>query len=323
MKRLFFTAGPAQSYPTLETHLKPAWEKDILSINHRGTEFKIIYNSVRKELKDILGIPEEYEIFFFASANEIWERLIQNLVETTSFHFDNGAFGARFFWVAQQLKKKPLRYKVEDGESMKKRYPGKLIAVDCVSSLPYPQFDYSKLDAVYFSVQKGFGLPAGLGVCILSPAAIEKSRMLQQQGVSTGSYHSFTEIALFSEKSQTPETPNVLAIYLLWQVLLDMKKKGLETIRQETEDKADMLYRYFRNHHSWKPFVKKEADRSKTIIVVDTGDDTERIIRTLAKKNIEITPGYGDRKDTQIRISNFPAHTIEDVERLLEELERI
>lgn len=356
--RLFFTAGPSQSYPTVASHVQDALKRDILSISHRGGEFQVIFNNVRNGLKRLLDIPEEYEIFFFSSATEIWERLIQNCVQETSFHFDNGAFGNRFYQTAKQLKKKALRYNVSDGESfnygsvlipheteligfthnesstgvmldfedmyaVKKQRPDALVAVDVVSSIPYPVIDFSRLDAVFFSVQKGFGLPAGLGVCILSPAALKKAAQLTEKGANVGSYHSFAELKAYADKAQTPETPNVLNLYLLWRIIEDFEKKGLQTIRTEIDEKADMLYRFFYTHHSWKPFVKQEQHRSRTLAVIETGEDTKRIITTLAKDNIEIGAGYGTYKDTHIRIANFPSHTIADMEKLIDKLEKL
>ena len=51
----------------------------------------------------------------------------------------------------------------------------RLLAVDAVSSLPYPDFDYTKLDSVFFSVQKGFGLPSGLGVWMANDKCLAKA----------------------------------------------------------------------------------------------------------------------------------------------------
>ena len=66
----------------------------------------------------------------------------------------------------------------ENIHKVAKQYPDKLIAVDAVSSAPYGDLDYRLLDIVFFSVQKLFGLPAGLGILIVSPRAIEKSEQL-------------------------------------------------------------------------------------------------------------------------------------------------
>ena len=62
----------------------------------------------------------------------------------------------------------------------------RLLAVDAVSSLPYPDFDYTILDSVFFSVQKGFGLPAGLGVWMVNDRCIAKAEQLLSRGISIG-----------------------------------------------------------------------------------------------------------------------------------------
>ena len=67
--------------------------------------------------------------------------------------------------------------------SFKTKHPDALLVVDAVSSLPYPDFDYSKLDSVFFSVQKGFGLPAGLGVWMVNDRCLAKAEQLSQKEV--------------------------------------------------------------------------------------------------------------------------------------------
>jgi phosphoserine aminotransferase len=81
-----------------------------------------------------------------------------------------------------------------------------LIVVDAVSSLPYPDFDFTKLDSVFFSVQKGFGLPAGLGVWIVNEKCIAKAEHLLSKGISIGSYHSIP--GLKATRRQTSDSGN-------------------------------------------------------------------------------------------------------------------
>lgn len=357
-KRLFFTAGPSQIYSTVPHHISAAIAANIPSISHRGPQFTEIMQGAQSGLKELLRIPQDYHIFFFASATEIWERLIQNCVETTSFHFVNGSFGERFYWTAERLQKKPLMveasmgegfniskvvvpkevemiclthnesssgvmWQMEDIHQLSEQYPDKLIAIDVVSSIPYPSFNYEKVDAVYFSVQKGFGLPAGLGVLILSPRAFAKSLALEKKAVSTGSYHSFSVLKEFDEKGQTPETPNVLNIYLLDKVIQDYLTYGIEKIRKETDEKADMLYSYFEKHDRYSLAVPNPRDRSRTLVVIDTKGDSKNIVTYLDTQNIEVGYGYGKAKETQVRIANFPTHSKDDVERLIEAFKKI
>ena len=59
--------------------------------------------------------------------------------------------------------------------NLARRYPEKLMAVDVVSSCPDARVDYSLVDCAFFSVQKCFGLPAGLGVLMVSERAMSRS----------------------------------------------------------------------------------------------------------------------------------------------------
>jgi aspartate aminotransferase-like enzyme len=78
----------------------------------------------------------------------------------------------------------------------KSKFPDSLIVVDAVSSLPYPQFDYTKIDSVFFSVQKGFGLPAGLGVWVVNDQMHREGRItFSSKGISIGTYHNLPTLA--------------------------------------------------------------------------------------------------------------------------------
>jgi phosphoserine aminotransferase len=352
MKRLYFTAGPSQLYSSVPKYIEEALAADIPSISHRGQQFVDIFNDTRASLKELLNVPEDFEILFFSSATEIWERIIQNCVESVSTHFVNGSFGERFHWTAKMLGKKPtiieapfgegftiskvkvpdnselmafthnesssgVMWQVEDIYALGEKYPDKLIAIDVVSSIPYPKIDYEKVDLVYFSVQKGFGLPSGLGVLIASPRAMSKQRDMLNKGILTGTYHSFNVMKNFADKGQTTETPNVLNIYLLGKICREYIDYGIGNIRKETDEKAAMLYDYFEKHDRFSLSVKNKRDRSQTLVVVNTGGESKKIVKFLETLDIEIGYGYADAKETQIRIANFPAHSKEDVERLI------
>jgi phosphoserine aminotransferase len=203
-------------------------------------------------------------------------------------------------------------------ERFKDRYPDKLIAVDVVSSLPYPEIDFSKIDLTYFSVQKGFGLPAGLGVCIISPEAFQRSAFLQRKGLNVGSYHNFQYLNKYHLRAQTPETPNVFNLFLLHKVVADMQKTDLNKMRKDLDARAKIIYDYFESHPKYNPFVEDTKDRSPTMIVIRTYGDSTDIIKHLKKDGMIIGGGYGDLKDQHIRIANFPSHTMEEVKGIVD-----
>jgi phosphoserine aminotransferase len=352
-----FTPGPSQLYFTVEDHLRQVIRKNIGSLSHRSKEFEMISKEATEGLKQLLSIPSDFHVFFTGSATEVWERSIQNLVEANSFHFVNGAFSKRYFEIAGLLGKHPTKVEAQLGNGfdfevdipanteliavthnetstgvsipkdfisqLRAKQKNALIVVDAVSSLPFPQFDYSIVDSVFFSVQKGFGLPAGLGVWVVNDRCIAKAGSLQQKGISIGTYHNLPTLLANSKKNQTPETPNVLGIYLLSKIVTDFLGRGISAIRSETEYKAALLYNSLENHPTIKPFVENKEWRSKTVIVADTGSKTEAIVKLLNAKGYYPGDGYGELKKTQLRFANFPAHSKEQYENLVDLLNQI
>jgi phosphoserine aminotransferase len=110
-----FTPGPSQLYFTVKDHIKRAFRDGIPSLSHRSKEFESIFGSTSSRLKELLGIPDNFSIVYTSSATEIWERSIQSMVEQSSLHLVNGAFSKRYFEVAQQLMKVPVKFEVPEG----------------------------------------------------------------------------------------------------------------------------------------------------------------------------------------------------------------
>jgi len=347
----YFTVGPSELYPIVPSKIKQALKDGVLSISHRARIFDELFESTTNNLRTLLSVPKKHSIFFLSSGTEGMERIIQNMTKQKSFHLVNGAFAKKFYQMALQLKKEPLKIEVEYGASfdwkeisiprstelvcvtqnetstgvaidlkqiymLKRKNPKVLFAVDVVSSIPYVDVDYTKVDAVFFSVQKGFGLPSGLGVLIVSPAAINKSLSLEKQGVSTGSYHSFASLKECADKFETPETPNVLDIYLLNKVIQDMLKKGIDVFREETELKAKLIETCVENNPKLEYLAKNKKHRSQTTHVILVQEGSESCIRMLQKNKYLVNGGYGSMKNDCIRIANFPAHSIEDLKKL-------
>lgn len=354
MKKIFFTPGPTELFPEARKFIENALDENICSINHRSKEFMDVYRSTTDSLRLLLNIPENYSIFYLSSATECMDRIVQNCAEKNSFHFVNGAFADRFYKTAVELNRNAAKAVADYGKSfdfknteiknspelicftqnetstgvqintgeiygIKNKFPQSLTGADIVTSAPYVDLDFAKIDFAFFSVQKGFGMPSGLGVLIVNDNCMEKAAYLKSKNMA-GSYHNFISLHENAVKYQTTETPNMLGIYLLGKVCESMNSYGIERIRKETEEKAEMLYDFFDNHEYLKPFVKNKADRSKTIINIKTGDKQNEVKKMLAEKGIVVGSGYGKFKDTQIRIANFPMHRIDDVRKIIETL---
>jgi len=356
-KKFFFTPGPTQLYPGVELFIRKALSENVLSISHRSSAFKSIFKETTEGLRNLLKLPDHYHIAFTGSATEIWERLLQNLVTKSSLHFVNGSFSKRFFDISNALGFQALHLTVGDGQpfdldaiepdeaveliaitqnetsigfnfpaeainKLRNRYPEKVLAVDCVSSLPGVALDFSAIDTAYLSVQKCFGLPAGLGVWFFNDRCRNLAEEKISKGFSVGSYHSIPSLVKSGSKNQTPETPNVLAIFLLNEVVKDMLNRGLENIQKETNAKSAILYQLINELDSLEPFIKEKNNRSKTVIVADVQNESEALIDHLSNNSLIIGSGYGQYKSKHIRVANFPAHSKEQIEFLVDEIKR-
>ncbi|WP_420319241.1 aminotransferase class V-fold PLP-dependent enzyme [Ekhidna sp.] len=352
--KIYFTPGPAQLFYTFEEHLKRALSLDIPSISHRSSVFIKTIEETTEALKELLELPDGYNIYFLNSANEAWDRIIQNLVEHSSHHFANGAFSKKFYDFAKAQNKSSTIHEVSDGQvftdwtipseaeligitknetsvgftiteeeiaTLRKNNPDKLIALDVVSASPSLSVNFTNVDTAYLSVQKAFGLPAGLGIWIVNERCHEIAER-RASSTSIGSYRALPNLKKFGDKHQTPETPNMLAIYTLGKIAKDMLQIGLKRLRNDTIYKATLLNQAVESHSELEHFVTSKNHRSKTTIVANA-KNAEQIISSFEKKEIIIGTGYGKYKSNQIRIANFPTHSKESVEMVCDLLKEV
>ena len=350
MTKIYFTPGPSQLYPTVERHIQTALAEQVGSLSHRSDAFKQLYAAADQNLRTLLKVPKDYHILFFSSATEIWDRLLHSF-PGKAFFFVNGSFSERFRSFARNIGCEESSYEVPFGQGFESgkarlpegtvfcgmignetssgvmtppedyyevaaRNPDTLCFVDLVSGWPAYPLDLEKVDGAYFSVQKGFGLPAGVGVLIASPRAVEKVREDEANGHFRGNHRSLAAMADKAAKRQTVETPNVLGLYLLGKVAQDMTDQSY-ALYTDSQEKAELLYRFFDSHARWQPAVDTPRWRSETVVVLDTPNTASEIIQSLSEKGFVVGSGYGSRKADQIRIANFPAVSIDDVNALI------
>lgn len=345
--KINFTPGPSQLYFTVADHLRTAVREGIPSLSHRSKDFKTLYQEVVEGLQALMQIPSSHSIYLLGSASEIFERSISSLVREKSFHFVNGAFSQKYFDTAIALGKRAEKIEVPFGESfsgslvadadlialthnetstgvsfsldqiyaIKEKNPDSILIVDAVSSAPIPPFDFGKIDSLFFSVQKGFGLPAGLGVWIVNESCTAKAEELLSAQNLPDTFHQIPSLEKFYKNFQTPETPNVLGIYLFSKVIQDFLRRGIVVMRNESAYKSALLYQTLNNSTSLNSFVKDAQIQSQTVIVAES-DHPKRIVDLANAKGMAIGEGYGDHKSDQLRFANFPAHSKEQWEML-------
>ncbi|TAE04058.1 MAG: aminotransferase class V-fold PLP-dependent enzyme [Bacteroidetes bacterium] len=356
-KSIFLTPGPSELYFTVPDHIQTALRESICEISHRSKQFENVVRNTVSQLRTLLNVPEDYYVVFTGSATEIWERSIQNLAMDTTYHFVNGSFSQKFYDFSIALKRHAVKFEVPAGQGfdlenleipavaelicvtenetssgvtfplsdiykLREQYPDKLLIVDAVSIAPYADLDLTKVDSMFFSVQKCFGLPSGLGVWIFNEKCVQKAEALQKEGLAIGTYHSILSLIKDAKNSQTPSTPNMLGIYLLGKVAEDMNRKGVKAIRQEIDYKAALMYDVLSKNKKFELFVKEEKFRSQTVIVANLESESAPLINQIKEQGIVLGGGYGALKARQIRIANFPTHSKETFEKVADLIEK-
>jgi phosphoserine aminotransferase len=345
---LTFYPGPSQLYPQVKEYLLDAYQSGILSMNHRSTAFMDMLGHTLASLYEKLNIPPDYEIYFTTSATECWEIISQSLVEKSSLHVYNGAFGEKWTEYAQRLHPAFAQEfdlnSLPDAEAsehfaesdvlclthnetsngtglsyqslkqIRTNYHG-LIALDATSSMGGVFLPWETGDVWFASVQKCFGLPPGLGVLVVSPQAVQKALSLGRRN----HYNSLLFLRDNFLKKQTPYTPNTLAIYLLGRVMQGVPP--IEMVDDQIVKRAEELYDFLHDN-AFEVLVDNLAIRSPTVIAVRGEEAVITSLREKALANgLVLGKGYGTWKNTTLRIANFPAITDTDVNRLKEFLE--
>lgn len=332
-----FNVGPSKIQPKVRQYLADAYDNNILSISHRSKEFDNFSKAALQLLHQKLNIPLDYTILYTCSATESWEIISQDIITNQSLHFYNGEFGKKWYEYGKYINPKTIGHKFDENtaldlsnyaidpdvellaitlnetstgtqvqpkviDNIKNTFPDALIAIDTTSCLGGIIIEFEKYDIIYGSVQKCFGLPAGLGLLICSPRAIAKAT---KKGVN-GRYNSLLKMAEYIKIYQTTYTPNVLGIYLLSKVLNDMPNV-VETDKL-IKTRASEWYKFIPTLNGCHLHIDNISTQSDTIITVgSTVELVAKIKKEAQFAGIELGSGYGVLKNSTFRIANFPA----------------
>ena len=347
MSKITFAPGPSKVYDAVPAYFQDAYAQGILSANHRSGQFMDIYRDTERLFKEKLSVPEDYRLLFTSSATENWEIISQSLVRHSSYHIYSGSFGKKWFGFAQHINPAAQAMVLDKNreidvdilniptdadllaitqnetsnatqvknsvlESLTSTYPDKMLAVDTTSSMAGIYLDFSLADIWYASVQKCFGLPAGLGVLVLSSKAVEKVAAIGEHG----KYNSLSFMLENADNYQTHYTPNVLGIYFLKRVLEDMP--SIKDVHEKTESRMRELERVVSASASLDFLVSNEVCRSRTVLGVSGEEAFIKEIKKAAEdQGMTLGGGYGPLKPTSFRIANFPAITDAEFDRLV------
>lgn len=361
MAPVTFNPGPSQVSQETLRDMESAMREGVLTMSHRSTHFRTISELAVRGLRTFFGIPQDYAVFYTSSATEAMELTIRNLVRTTSFHYVHGSFSKLFADVSARLYKQAIRDEAPWGQgnrytavhapaeaelicmtynetstgvmctnadvaAVRAAHPHMLLAVDITSIAAMQQLNIADADIWVCSVQKGFGLPSGLGLMFVSPRAVAKAKELEQDGTNLAGTFTFSAMQECMEKGfQTICTPNTLNIYLLGKQLVRWNQSGgLAEQEKRTREKAQMVSAFVEHHPALNFYVQDASQRSTSVLCIQADPHRIAAMHEAAKaEGITLGSGYGKLKTDTFRIANFPAIQPADIWKLTTVLERV
>lgn len=344
---LSFYPGPSKVHPEALEFIQEAFDQGIVSINHRSARFEALLKDTLEVLHAKWNIPSNYTIYFVSSATEAWEIIAQSLIEKQSLHLYNGAFGKKWAHYTQQIYPQAqsisfdaqarlssvdlpslaeidticlVQSETSNGTGQtiaRSLYGESLIAVDATSSMGGIELPWAEADVWLASVQKCLGIPAGLGIMICSPKALARAEKL-------GRKSHYNDILLMEEnrkRFQTHYTPNVLSIYVLNR--LTHLLPNLSVIDAQTRKKMEIWEHFWLTNTNWglQCLIENPELRLPTVLALQGDPEQIQLIQqTCLAAGIELGKGYGEWQANTVRIANFPSHTENDIQTLIQVL---
>lgn len=269
-----FSAGPA----TLPLPVLERAQAELLSVNgtgvsvmemsHRSEMFEAILASAKQGIRDLMEIPETYEVLFLhGGASMQFDMVPMNFLPadgsadyivtgtwgkkaaaeakvfgTVNTIYDSGPTGFRTAPLQEELRFDPnakyIHYtsnETVDGVEFKYEIDGGNVPVVCdaSSNILSKPFDLSKYALIYAGAQKNMG-PSGVTMVIIHQSLVER---VPQNLPCMLDYRNYVE------NGSMPNTPNTFTIYLVDLIFQWLKEKGgVTAMEKENVEKAKILY---------------------------------------------------------------------------------
>jgi phosphoserine aminotransferase len=273
MRAYNFNAGPAAiPLPVLERAQKELVNfqntgMSVMELSHRSKDYEEVHNRANSLLRELLGIPDTYEVLFLQGGASLQFTMIPMnfLPENKTAHYIlSGAWSekalkeAKLFGETRILaSSKEENYTTipsfslegveEDGAYVHitsnntiygtqwNEYPTSPIPLiaDMSSDILCKEIDVEKFSLIYAGAQKNLG-PSGVTVVIVKKDFLETART----NVPT-----ILSYATHSKNNSLFNTPPTFAIYMLSLVLEWVKEQGgVKSIQKLNEEKAGYIY---------------------------------------------------------------------------------
>ena len=350
MARIFnFSAGPAM---LPEEVLKEAAEEmldyrgcgmSVMEMSHRSKVFQQIIDEAEADLRQLVGIPDNYRVLFLQGGATLQFGMIPMNLMTVNKKADFIHSGV---WTKKAMQDAKLFGEVnivasseEDGfrhvpdvRGLKfskdvdyvymcdnntiygtkfHEYPdtGDIpLICDMSSCFLSEPIDVKKFAMIYGGAQKNVG-PAGVTIIIIRDDLVERSKDLKLPVYLKYSTH--------AENGSMYNTPPTYGIYICGKVFKWLLATGgLEKRKELNEAKAKILYDYLDSSNFYKASVEKDSRSLMNVTFRTPSDELDAAFLEGAKK-YKFTNLKGHRSTGGLRASLYNAMPVEGVEALV------
>ena len=319
----------------------------VMEMSHRSKPFEKIIQDAEANLRQLLDIPDEYDVLFVQGGATLMFAMIPLNMMTSSGKADYivtgqwaekayqeaAKFGDAKITASSKEQKFSFIPKVQADAFRKdadyvhitwnntiygSKYAdipdtgGIPLVTDMSSSILSEKIDVSKFDCIYAGAQKNIG-PAGLSIIIVKKDFVGKAK----DGIPT-----YLDFKIHADNDSLYNTPPAWCIYIAGEVFKYLLKNGgIEAVEKVNIRKAAKLYDYIDGSRLYTAPVEKE-DRSLMNVVFVTGnEDLDKKFISEAKEE-GLVQLAGHRILGGMRASIYNAMPEEGVEKLIDFMKR-
>lgn len=314
----------------------------VMEMSHRSKVFQTIIDEAEADLRDLMGIPDNYKVLFIQGGATLQFAMVpMNLMKNgVADYIVTGAWSKKACSEAKKYGKVNVVATSEDrnysyipdvsdlpisedtdyvyicenetihGTTYHKlpNTKGKILVSDQSSMFLSKPCNVSDYGMIYAGVQKNVG-PAGMVVAIIREDLIRSDLNPQ--------IPTYCRYDTHAENGSMYNTPNCWAIYVCGKVFKYLKKiGGLGAMQKLNEEKAALLYDFLDNSKLFHGTVDKQ-DRSVMNIPFVTGDKDKDAAVVAATKTAGFENLKGHKSVGGLRASTYNAMPREGVEALV------
>lgn len=353
MNKKLFIPGPIDvKQIVLEQMTKPM-------IGHRTKDASSLQRSISEKLSVVFNTKEQI-LLSTSSGSGLMEGAIRSCTKKRAAVFSVGSFGDRWYKMAISNNVEADKFCVEAGKATMptivdevlstgkydlitithnetstgvmnpiheiskviKKYQDVVWCLDAVSSMGGTKIETDELgvDICITSTQKALGLPPGMAIASMSKKAVEAARQVKFRGL----YLDMLELYDYIQKKdyQYPSTPAISIMYAMDYQLDKILEEGLDNRYERHLSMAKYVREWAKKNFELFPEEKYASDTLTTIKNVK-GINVGELNKELGKRGYAISNGYGELKEKTFRIAHMGDYTLDDVKKLLENIEDI